>query len=97
MDFAQWAARRGLDIIKLHPPVLLEISKLSLEDNVTSQTIDYHRPVLERPQVLAIVEGATIRDSDGLVRLPTVEICYEGNWWIKSLKIKKSTLRLYSE
>ncbi len=95
MDFAQWAARRGLDIIKLHPPVLLEIGKLSLEDNVTSQTIDYHRPVLERPQVLAIVEGATIRDSDGLVRLPTGEICYEGNWWIKSLKNNPSYKRRF--
>lgn len=95
MDFGQWATRRGIDAIQLHPPVLPEIQKLALADDVASQTINYHRPVLERPQVLAMVEGAMVRDSDGLVQLPSGEICYEGNWWIEYLKNNPSYKRRF--
>ena len=95
MDFGQWATRRGLDVIQLHPPVLPEIQELGLEDDVASQTLNYHRPVLERPQVLAMVEGAMVRDIDGLVQLPSGEICYEGNWWIEYLKNNPSYKRCF--
>jgi hypothetical protein len=78
MDFAQWANRRGIDILELHPPVLPEIQKLGLEDEVAAKTIDYHRPVLERPQVLAMVGGRQSEIVMVLCGCPRVKFVMKG-------------------
>lgn len=86
MDVAAWAGERGYPVKLLHPPVIGEVTPHIPEDEVSREYFTKHRAVLERPQALVTIEGATIRDLIGLVELPDGQICYEGNWWLPYLQ-----------
>lgn len=86
MDVAAWASERGYPVKLLHPPVIGEVTPHLGDDEVAREYFTTHRAVLERPQALITIEGATIRDLIGLVELPDGQICYEGNWWLPYLQ-----------
>jgi len=86
MDVTSWANERGYPVELLYPPVIGEITPHIGDDEVAQEYFTTHRAVLERPQALISIEGATIRDLIGLVELPDGQICYEGNWWLPYLQ-----------
>jgi hypothetical protein len=85
MDVAAWARERGYPVKLLHPPVIGEVIP-HITGEIAWEYFTAHRAVLERPQALVTIEGATIRDLIGLVELPDRQICYEGNWWLPYLQ-----------
>jgi len=86
LDICAWAKKKGLPFVPLTPPVIDHVEKFAQEDPLARVEIDVHRAGLERWQTLVGIEGAIVRDYDGIVELPDGKICYEGNWWINYLK-----------
>jgi Glycosyltransferase 61 len=86
LDVAAWAKKRGCLVKLLHPPVIEEVGSYVKGDRVAEEEFATHRAVLERPQTLVTIEGASVRDLVGFVQLPDGQICYEGNWWLPYLR-----------
>jgi len=85
MDVGSWAQSHGIQHKAIHPPLIYELEKYEDQDFVAKNEISAHRDALERSQSLVLIEGASVRDGDGIVELPDGQICYEGNWWIGHL------------
>jgi hypothetical protein len=86
MDVGEWARQRGLPVTDLHPPLISAFEKYAVQDLVVKNEIEAHRNALERSQTLVPIEGAIVRDWDGIVELPDGQICYQGNWWLGYLQ-----------
>lgn len=85
MDVGSWAQLHGIPHKAIHPSLIYELEKYEDQDLVAKNEISAHRDALERSQSLVLIEGAIVRDGDGIVELPDGQICYEGNWWIAHL------------
>jgi capsular polysaccharide biosynthesis protein len=85
-DVARWARERGLPVEILHDAIFGEISGLGAGDPVLEREIQACEDDLRRPQALAAIEGAVVRELDGLVILPDGQFCLQGNWYRQQLE-----------
>ena len=95
LDVAQWASKKGMPVISLHPPVDNEVQPLLQGDRRALIIYGTQQEYLQREQSLVTIENAGIRDLIGLVELPDGKVCYEGNWYLPYLRMEPAYKRRF--
>lgn len=95
-DIATWAKERGLHIIETHSPALMEVQPYVSGDEIAEKEFEIHYDAVSKPQLLVLIERASVLDGIGFVKLPDGQIICSGNWCLPHIQKHPTYQRRFS-